>query len=291
MRVKLSCQEIIDYLEAYLTPKDTIGERLELFRTEPLLRVQCVANVRGYRADHMSLLAIDRIIESLFLTLNIVVPGSFSPGRAEYIDEEGNPEPPSNELFSDQLEVAEQSALESGWPEFSEVSVTETWKWLCAADVHDAGIADDPAQKAAFALFRLSSGHQHETDNILHITQILEDLLTRGEHSSATTVEKRVISLLGSIEDNERWVRDLYRLRGRIAHGAQPWLRPPGSIGDEPAATDLLREYWRVLDRGTAALIALVRDLIATDSIGYEFQEVPGRIPRNELGQEPRHVE
>lgn len=226
---------------------------------------------------------VGRLFQELFLTMNLALPGSCNLYQTSYV---GCPEPvwPPVDLGASIFEDAWHQAQSSGWPPLKQLSFAKTWDWLHndTGLIYATDIGTTPVQKALYAL--LSVGNHNQTtdqDLVLLIAQTLESLLVDRAAGVAAVLRERVEALFGFPGERKKWVSQFYDLRSRIAHGAVPVIRPGGYCFDESNSefVDIVRQYWAPLHRALALVLAILQDLVDTNSRGYEFSQVAHRIP------------
>ena len=236
-------------------------------------------HLQGYEraAPGASDVIAERVLQSLFLAVNLSRGGAFSSALPVAAPEDGVT---GLMLAGEVLEGAWNRARDDGWPHLQPLSFSRTWEWLAEARFHECGVAASPLQKALCAVLEVAVATTHDTTRILIVAQALEALMTESEAGPPGAMRRRMEVILGKPAARRNWFNKFYTLRSRIAHGSEPWIRPARHLdeGDESLSKHL-EGQWRPSDRAVALLFALLHDLIAHDAEGYEVLEEVLRRP------------
>lgn len=222
---------------------------------------------------------IERFLQSLYLAMNLSVPGSCNLHRASFLARR-SPEKRIGlrtqrevwiDLSAEQLEFAYQSALKRGWPPFQRVELAGAWEWLERNGTLGLDVAREPWHRALFTILRVGSQQSHGSDVILLCVQAIEALL--GQGAPASVVKRRVESVLGIPRTHKNWYRVLHDTRSRIVHGAAPIVRPGEWLNEDEASGEIAK-YFEQSDLAYAVLLGLIQKLILKTAHTFQINEI-----------------
>jgi hypothetical protein len=108
--------------------------------------------------------------------------------------------------------------------------------------------------------------------DLLIFAEAFEGLLLRGKSTSIlSTLRDRLELLIGRFPDDPRWFDNLSEMRSRIVHGNAPVKRPDLMASANPQVRKMLEEMFGAEWEATAALLALLQDLVSKDAHSYDF--------------------
>jgi hypothetical protein len=245
---------------------------------EPAIRLRMTPRA-GAPADQPPLWLAGRFLQQLFLAMNIATPGSCNLDPWEDPEIESPPYPHPR-LNADILDDAFFDALEEGWPELRRVSFGDAWNWLHRDMAYDIEVATEPTQKALFGLLRICTREQWDPDNTLVLSRALEGLLAPRHGKIALELQKRLELIIGSPPGHPQWLRQFYNLRSGVVHGSAPIIRPGENLHLlGPETRRLMEEAEAVEGRAVAVLLALLQDMVRSNTRAYRFGRTLIREP------------
>lgn len=177
-----------------------------------------VAEVSGRETARPPMQLLGRVLQQLYLAMNLAMPGSFNLLGSTYGDLSDDGYPPPN-LSSDILEGAFNQARQRGWPALSRIPVFDTWKWLQNAMSYDVDIAREPSDKALFTLLRVCEPRPVDVDYVLYIAQAFEALFAGGREGIGRTLTKNCAGSRGRASmSSSRTPRTFRRLAARYTN-------------------------------------------------------------------------
>lgn len=278
--ISVDASAMLDFLHAnHLNAVEAEGYQREQLPSEPSIRL--LITPRGAaQSEQPPLRAVGRFLQQLFLAMNIARPGTCTLSASEYPGiTDRRPRPPV--LSSDVLDDAFCDSQEGAWPVFRDIPFRQTWDWLHEDLAYDIDIAETPSQKALFGLLRICTRDQWDPDNIPMLAQAFESVLgaSKGE-SNGTLVRERLEQVIGAPTTSKKWFNTFYNLRSRIVHGDAPVIRPGGFHGlADPRVKQIRDEAGELEWRAVAALLALLQDMVMTNTRAYQFEQ---RLIRDE---------
>jgi len=227
--------------------------------------------------EHQVLSFSARFLQELFLTMNLAVPGSCTLYRASFLNTTID-YAPTVDLTAYLLEDAVVLSREWKWPPITALPFETVWRWVQRKphSMHTTDIASTSVQKSFFALLRIAErtdAADHET--VLLIAQILESFFVDRTEGIVGILRERIDEVLGAPQSHKRWLTKFYDLRSRIAHGSSPMLRPGEMFDwDKKENIEFFHSYLDPVRRSIAVLLAVLQDLIVTDSDEYTFRQI-----------------
>ena len=212
---------------------------------------------------------IERLLEQMFLVLNIAVRGGCNYGDIEI----GNS---WRALHCADIESAWHFSSINNWPLIEPISIKQTWDWFEKYSRFDFVVADTSITKASAVLLHLSYKGDIESTDVLQLSQVIENIyLVKGE-PKARGLNRKIPVVLGALSDsNKKLIQDFYTIRSDIAHGDFPLFRPRYGETDNgfKAVED---HYWKIsreIDKGVAIVVATLQFLIKNDASSLSFIE------------------
>jgi hypothetical protein len=222
--------------------------------------------------DRPPLLLISRFLQHVFLAMNLAIPGSCNFFRPIYVNfPDDSVKPPH--LSADEIASAAIEAASWGWPKIGHMSFDQTWRWV-TAEIGEIDLATTPSEKAAFTLLEFA-GMDTAIDpgSILMLAQVIESLFVVETEGVVRLLRERIDALLGSPQSHKRWISSFYQLRSRIAHGSAPLLRPGRYSFGEEHHNKFYAERSKLVDQALAVLLAVMQDMILTETRQYRFAQ------------------
>ncbi|MCI5218644.1 MAG: hypothetical protein D3914_05510 [Candidatus Electrothrix sp. LOE2] len=138
---------------------------------------------------------------------------------------------------------------------------------------YDLSVANEPWQKASFAILRLGILDACLEDNMLVIARALEALFVDGREGIGSLLKTRLQLVIGIPSTHTKWFSKFYTLRSKIAHGASPMLKP-GDYHDNCSDVDkYFNSYFEPMDTATAVLLSVLQDLTQHGIYSYQFEQ------------------
>lgn len=219
--------------------------------------------------DWSELKFVERVMEQIFLVLNIAIRGGCNFGSIQVGEA-------WRSLHCADLESGWHYSSVNGWPRIKPISVTKSWYWLEKYSSIFFNLADTSITKASAVLLHLSYKRDIESTDVLQLSQVIENLyLSKGE-PKARGLNRKLPVVLGPLpRSNKRLIQDFYKLRSDIAHGDFPLFRPryeETDLGFKEAE----KHYWEIsqeIDKGVAVLIGTLQFLIENNASSMSFKE------------------
>jgi hypothetical protein len=220
--------------------------------------------------------ALSAFLQKLFLTMNLVSPGSCSIGAPSFA---GSDTSRYNGLYVDLIAAAAEHAAERSWPYLRRIPLDTVWEWLNLNSFDKVVLARTPLEKALLTTLRIAGGHSDPAYVILQIAQVFESMFAEGSQSISGLVRKRIEAILGVPTTHQNWFSKLYATRSRIVHGSEAIARPGSWFFDLPPIQDHIADAWPSLDQVVAVHLALLQDLVWHGASAFRFAEVLEYVP------------
>lgn len=222
-------------------------------------------------------LIIKTFLQDLFIAFNISLPFSL---HISTIKIDGKPinENYSSILYSDLIFLYWDKAKKDNWPVLSKLKFNQTWEWLRKVGFLGNPTAKTPIQKSLNILLDLSSQGTSRVFDLILIAQAFENLL-KADYSRGikSTIESRILKILGEPKKNKKWLSEFYSFRSKAAHGALPLNRSEvGLIFNEPFIFenfDPNHDIFLKTEKAASVLLALIQNLIINNAEEFTFNE------------------
>ncbi|MCI5222614.1 MAG: hypothetical protein D3924_08080 [Candidatus Electrothrix sp. AR4] len=223
------------------------------------------------RVLHYSSEIINMFLQQFFVAVNIAMPGALNlwyDGVSVESEKEVLPV-----YFSDLFNSARYQADERKWPPLKQLPFGVVWSWLHDKYWYRLNVANEPWQKASFAILRLAVRNACQEDQVLVIARALEALFVDGREGIGTLLKTRLQLVIGIPPTHKKWFSKFYNLRSKIAHGSSPMLKPEIKFRDCSYVNNLLESYFEPIDTATAVLLSVLQDLTQHGIYSYQFEQ------------------
>lgn len=154
------------------------------------------------------------------------------------------------------------------WPKIKNVSLNETINWFHKFDMHPNKRSKCNAHRAINAFSQLFGDIKSDDSSDLFWVMLgIESLLADGIQSISYQIKEKSNIILGKPIEFTKKLTKLYDYRSRLIHGDfnifPRFYKDYGTYEEE---------YWDYLFFATSILIALIRELIATQKVEFEFE-------------------
>lgn len=219
---------------------------------------------------------IGRLLQQLFLAMNLAVPGScslFSPIFVNCNIEGVVPPHLPGSVFDDAAWMAKRW----GWPHVQTLPFETTWAWV-QNTLWNVDSATRPHEKAAFTLLEIAPRDGVDPGSIMLLAQALESLFVDETQGISKLLRERVEALFGRPTSHNKWMTKFYDLRSRVAHGSASFLRPGDYHFRDDDFNRMVDENHDLVFRAQAVLLATLQDMIVHGASGYSFSQNVSRV-------------
>jgi hypothetical protein len=282
--ISIDASAMVEYLRAKLNfetqleegshPMSSGPSDLDAWRVDPTATLRPALRVSAHQqgataSDATPDRGLGRLLQQLFLAINIAEPGTCDFSVCKTIGDESLK---LLELDSEVLNIAFNYAREFTWPTIESLPFEATWRWLHDDLQYDCDVAKTSSQKALFGLLRVCVRRRSVPYDLLIFAEAFEGLLVKPKSEPIlATGRRRLNLLLGEFPEAPDWFDKLYDARSRLAHGSAPIIRPDEMAFENPEVKALLEQMFGPEWEATAALLALLQDLVRRDAHAYDL--------------------
>ncbi|MBQ4909625.1 hypothetical protein [Pseudoalteromonas luteoviolacea] len=212
---------------------------------------------------------VERVMEQLFLVLNVAVRGGCNFGSIQIGDS-------WKSLHCSNIESGWHYSSINSWPLIQPIPVAKSWYWFEKHSSLFFNLANTSITKASAVLLHLSYKGDIESTDVLQLSQVMENFYLNKGEPKARGLNRKIAVVLGHLPHaNKGLIQDFYKLRSVIAHGDFPLFRPrydETDLGFKEAE----QHYWDIsneIDKGVAILIGTLQFLIENDASSMSFYE------------------
>lgn len=213
-------------------------------------------------------------LQQLVIAANIIMPGSIQTLDARFMGE-GAHRYEAQHFDSRLMYGALRAASQNQWPKLGNPGLNAVWAWLDRVGSSATDIAITDNNKVLFTLLKVAEQrHEYSARTVLMVLYQLEVLLDCRHQKSPARMRRRAQMALGELPEAADSLAELYEVRYNLFHASAPVHRPPlVSHNISEALRQQLGQHNTAVESGTALVLALLQDLISSNSIAYEFRE------------------
>lgn len=188
------------------------------------------------------------------------LPGVIYSNSDEYIGK--------TKIIASSIMFAYENAFKINWPKIRNVSLAETINWFHKFGIHPDQKSKNSTHRAINSFSQLFGDlRESESSYLFWVMLGIESLLADGIQSISYQIKEKSRIILGNPPEYNRKLANLYNYRSRLIHG--DYDITPKFYNDHGSHEE---EYTDYLFFATSILIALIRELIATQKEKFEFE-------------------
>lgn len=172
------------------------------------------------------------------------------------------------EIIASSITLAYEHASKIKWPKIKNVTLNDTIDWFYKFEIHPSQRSKNRAHIAINAFSQLFGDLKSSDSSVLFWIMLgIESLLADGIQSISYQIKEKSSIILGKPREYTKKLTKLYNYRSRLIHGdynISPKFHSDYGTYDE--------EYADYLFFSTSILIALIRELIATQKDEFKFE-------------------
>jgi len=217
-------------------------------------------------------------LHQLVITANIIHPGSVQTLDARFTGD-GSHRYEAQHFDSRLMYGAMRAAAKNQWPKLGNPALATVWAWLDRIGSSETDIAITDSNKVLFTLLKVAEQrHEYSARTVLMVLYQLEVLLDCRHQTSPARMRRRAQMALGKMPEAADSLAELYEVRYNLFHANAPVHRPPlFSHNTAEALRQQLGQHNTAVESGTALVLALLQDLISSNSTAYDFRETLSR--------------
>ncbi|AZZ95151.1 hypothetical protein EUZ85_01405 [Hahella sp. KA22] len=217
-------------------------------------------------------------IQQLMLGMNIALPGSCQLLATRFLGEQAH-RFEAQDFDSKAFYDANQSAVDHGWPRIGQLNFEKVWDWFEMLGTSHRNTAISTANKVLVDMLKIAQQrYRYGARTAMLVANQLEMLIGARNDEDMQHLRERVSLVLGRPPESADCFKELYRLRHALFLGEHPVRRP--TLGYHDADEEIkqqLSQHNSGVEKAIAVVLALVQDLIETQSREYAFTEQMSR--------------
>lgn len=202
---------------------------------------------------------------SLLINLSYSTNVDFLPG---VIYSDSNKFLGSTELIVCSTMLAYEHAVKIKWPTIKNLTLLNTINWFHKFEIHPDYRSRNNAHRAINAFSHLLGDLEtKESSDLFWVMLGIESLLAEGAQNITHQIKEKSIIILGKPVEYTKKLSKLYDYRSRLVHGEFDIY--PKFFSDYESYD---KEYFDYLEFASSILLALIRELIASEKTKFEFE-------------------